>query len=344
MKIIITIDNYELREIVNQRLSQENDLEIIGVVQDITSLKSVLMVETPEVLIIDIELIGLDGIEFIRRFIQKENIAVIVITSQTQKGKHLALQALELGALDFVVKPPTDIQKGIELMLGDLIAKLKTVPSAKIENFNITKLFGINKRNELRNIVEPSQINKILAIGTSSGSVPFLKKFLTQLPEEFPGTVVITNLPSGFTKTFADKLNEISKVRISEAVHKEVIKPGKVLIAPGDLHSKVLKSGNKLQLIVENGEKINGQRPSIDVLMHSIAEQTPQQAIGLLISGNTDDGIHGFLEMKRAGAKNILLDNSTVVFDKLVLSAHELRAADFTVKPDKLINKILELI
>ncbi|MFH1052466.1 MAG: chemotaxis protein CheB [bacterium] len=344
MKIIITEDNHELREIIKNRLSQESYIDIIGIAQDIFSLKSLIMSEKPEVLIIDIELIGLDGMEFLRRFIQQENIAVIAITSQTQKGKHLALQTLELGVLDFVIKPPTDIQKGIESMLSELTIKLKSVPKAKIKNLNVDNQFGNARKPEA--IIKDEQIlkNKIIVIGSSTGSIPFLKKFLTQLPPEIPGMIVITDLPAGFTKTFADRLNEISKVKIREAVNKDNFKPGRVLIAPGDLHTKVFKIGNRFEVVVENGEKINGQRPSIDVLMHSVAEQAPNLTIGVLLSGNIADGIHGFLEMKRAGSKNILVDKTNLVFDELVSSASELRAADFTVKPDMLIDKILELV
>lgn len=344
MKVIITEENLELREIIKSKLLESGKYEIMGLAHDLFTLRSLLQSDKPDFLIIDVESLGLDGIEFLRKFIHQENIAVLAITPQTQKGKYSALQLLELGVLDFVVKPPTDIKKGIELMLQDLLFKLKSVPKANIDNFKVEKYFSSSAKTNA--MIKDNSIlrNKIIAVGSSTGSIPLLKRFLMMLPQEIPGMVVITDLPSGFTKTFADRLNELSKVKIWEAVNQDIVKPGTVMIAPGDMHTKVCRIGNKFQVIVENGEKVNNQRPSIDVLMHSLAEQAPKNTIGILLSGNTEDGIHGFLEAKRAGAKNIILDKATVVFDSLVIGAYELRSMDYIVKPDKLISTILELV
>jgi two-component system chemotaxis response regulator CheB len=344
MKIIFVIDNHELKEFLSEKISEIPNLELLGSVPNLFSIKQFLFDNKPDVIILDIDDVGIDSYDYLRKLIQSEKLAVIAIAPQTQKGKFLALQMMELGVLDFVVKPPTDLQKGTEQMLNELKEKLNLVNIAKIENILVDDFFSHQIEKTSVKIDSNKLRNKIVAIGSSSGSIPLIKKFLTRLPKEFPGMIIITPLPSGFSKTFANKMNEISNVKISEAVNKDLIEPGKVLIAPGDLHTKVLKQGNKFSVVVENGEKINGQRPSIDVLMHSLAEQCPQNTIGILLSGDTEDGIHGFLEMKRAGSKNILVDEKYLVFSTIVEAAKELRAADQIVKPDKLIKTIIDLI
>lgn len=344
MKIILIIDNHELKEFLREKISEIPEFELLGSIPNLFSIKQLLYDNKPDVLILDIDDVGIDSYEYLRKLIQSEKIAVIAIAPQTQKGKYLALQMMELGVLDFVVKPPTDFQKGSEQMLIELKEKLQLVSQAKVENLLVDDFFTRQTVKKVDSLDSEKLKNKIIAIGSSSGSIPFLKKILTQLPKEFPGMIIITPLPSGFSKTFADKMNEISKVKVSEAVNKDIIEPGKVFIAPGDLHTKVLKLGNKFSVVVENGEKINGHRPSIDVLMHSLAEQCPQNTIGILLSGDTDDGIHGFLEMKRAGSKNILVDENYLVFSTIAEGAKELRAADHIVKPDKIIKTVLDLI
>ncbi|MFC2130076.1 chemotaxis-specific protein-glutamate methyltransferase CheB [Bacteroidota bacterium] len=344
IKVLVIENNSDLRENLKKEILKDSGLELIGAVPDIQSTKNILSENKPDVIALDIELSGMDGIEFLRNLLTQNPIPVVIIGSMTQKGKYSVLQAMESGAVDFVTKPSTDIPKGLDNMIIDIRRKLKSAKSA-----NLACLTDIKKNNVTKNEIKApaglsEETDKFIAIGSSRGSTLVIKKILTQLPQTMPGIVIVHHLPRGFTKIFADKLNELSKLHVKEAENGDIVANGTVLIAPGDLHLKVIRSGGRFQVAVENGEKINGQRPSIDVMMHSVAEQAGLKAVGVLLSGISTDGAHGLLAMKRAGAKNISLTQETAIFYNLANSASELGAIDKQFSIDELVQGMIQLI
>jgi len=344
IKVLIIDDSALIREILKKGLSEDPDFEVVGETADFYVARDMIIEHRPDVITLDIEIPRMDSVEFLRKLMPQFPTPVVLISSHTQKGKYITMQAMEAGAVDFVPKPTSDIALGLKDMLLEIKIKLKMASTANVSIWKNKKFPTILKKDEEKTRILAEATNKVIAIGASAGGTEAIKKVISQLPPTTPGIVIVQHMPAGFTKTFADRLNETSYMRVKEAENGDRIKNGRVLIAPGDYHMKVIRSGGRYQVLIENGEKVNGQRPSIDVMMLSVAEQVGADSYGIILTGMGDDGAQGLLAMKTLGAKTIAQDEESSLIYDMPKNAFENAGVDIQLPLEEIPEALINLI
>lgn len=343
VKVLIVDDSALVRNILKQGLSADPGLEVVGTAQDVYVARDLIVEKKPDVLTLDIEMPRMDGLEFLRKLMPQFPLPVVVVSSLTQKGKYITIQALELGAVDFVPKPASDIARGLESMMFELRTKIKIASTANVAHWKNKRIESAqNKKNKASSLAEST--DKVIALGASTGGTEAIKKVIENLPSTTPGIVIVQHMPKLFTKSFADRLNEISYMHVKEAEDGDRIRTGNVLIAPGDFHLKVVRSGGQYVVKLNSGEKVNGHRPAVDIMMNSVAENVGGNAFGILLTGMGSDGAKGLKAMKDAGAKTIGQDQLTSVVYGMPKVAYEIGAVDFQLALEQIPVKLLQLI
>jgi two-component system chemotaxis response regulator CheB len=270
-------------------------------------------------------------------------VPVLMVSSLTQKGASVTLDALEAGAIDYVAKPHQNIYDGIDDIEKELIAKVKMVASsnlkARISKRVLSGESVIEKKYSLANTT-----NKIIAIGASTGGTVALTELVQSLPRDIPGTVIVQHMPAGFTDSFAKRLNEISEVEVAEAKDGDIISKGKVLIAPGDYHMVIRREGGQYKVKLGTGDKVSGHRPSVDVLFNSVSKYAGSNAIGIILTGMGSDGAKGLLQMRNNGAHTIGQDEKSCIVYGMPKVAYDIGAVEMQLSLEKINEKIIVLL
>jgi two-component system chemotaxis response regulator CheB len=344
IRVLLIDESAIVRDVLSKELAKDPSIEIAETTEVVFQSRDWIAEIHPDVVILDIEMKKIDGIEFLRKFMPQFALPVIVFSSTTQKGKHVTLQALESGAIDFIPRPAKDIARGLEDIMDEIIFKIKTASKANVSQWK-------NKKHDIikKMIDEPEEIptelsSQIIAIGASTGGTEALRKVITKLPVTMPGIVVVQHMYSGYTKTFADRLNELCPMQVKEAETGDMVLKGRVLIAPGDFHMKIRSLGDGYQVNCESGEKVNGHRPSIEILMMSVAEHAGPNAIGIILTGIGADGAVGLKAMKNTGAKTIAQDEATSVVFEMPKSALEMDCVDNLLPLDEIPDYLIKLV
>lgn len=344
IKVLIIDDSALVRDILNKGLSADSMFEVVGSAPDVFVARDMIVNLKPDVLTLDIEMPRMDGIEFLQRLMPQYPIPVVVVSSLTQRGRYITLQALEAGAVDYVPKPTSDVARGLKEMMLELRTKIKIASTANVshwKNKRFDKPRQFNSRG-LKALAEST--DKVIAIGASTGGTEAIRKIISELPPTMPGIVIVQHMPAGFTKTFADRLNELSLLQVKEAVTGDRVMNGRVLIAPGDFHMKVIRSGGYYQVVCQSGDKVNGHRPSVDVLMHSVAESVASNAYGVILTGMGNDGANGLKEMRNAGAKTIGQDESSSIVYGMPKVAMEIGAVEQQYPLEDITENLIRIV
>ncbi|GAG08754.1 unnamed protein product, partial [marine sediment metagenome] len=264
----------------------------------------------------------------LKKLMKHYPLPVIIVSSLTRKGGGLAMEALSLGALEVISKPSSAYSVGE--MSVQLIDKIRAVAGVRVEAKGERKSDkGIQAQMASRALSRTS--NKVIAIGASTGGTEALKVVLTAMPPNAPGTLVVQHMPAHFTTSFAERLNELSSMTIKEAEDGDSLVNGVALIAPGNYHMLLKRSGAKYYVQVKKGPLVNHQRPAADVLFHSVANYAGSNAVGVILTGMGSDGAHGLLKMKEAGARTVAQDEKTCIVFGMPKEAIKLGAADRVV-------------
>lgn len=309
---MLVIDDSALaRKILTDGLSSDPEIEVIGSAPDVYVARDKIVFQHPDVLTLDVEMPRMDGVEFLRRLMPQYPLPVIMVSALTAPGARVTLDALDYGAIDFVLKPTTSFGHNLHQMLDELIAKVKMASTVDVSGWK-------SEKKRRRRGPEPAAVltgstDKVIGIGASTGGTVALTRMIEEFPADMPGTVIVQHMPPKFTMMFAEKLNSIAKVEVKEAEDKDRILTGRVLIAPGGSHLSVVRSGGRYIVRVRDGEKVNGHAPSVDVLFHSLADQVGSNAVGVILTGMGRDGADGLLAMKRNGARTLAQDERTSV-------------------------------
>ena len=345
IRVLIIDDSALVRDILTQGLSADPSLEVVGAASDPYAARDKIVQTRPDVLTLDVEMPRMDGVEFLRRLMPQYPLPVVMVSSLTQRGKEITLQALEAGAVDFVAKPAANIADGLQSMMLELRTKIKIASTANVSHWK-------NKRDELFRFLQSTKsfvaasaaalasgartptralaesTDKVIAVGASTGGTDAIRRFLCELPPTCPGgVVVVQHMPAGFTKTFAERLNAESALRVKEAESGDRVMSGTALIAPGDKHLSVIRSGGRYEVRLSDEEKVNGHRPSVDILMFSVARNVGANAVGVILTGMGADGAAGLKAMREAGAETIAQDEATSVVFGMPKAAIECGAA-----------------
>ena len=316
IKVLIVDDSALVRAILKEGLNKDPEIKVVGTATDPFNARDLIVKLRPDVLTLDVEMPKMDGVEFLRKLMPQFPLPIVMVSSLTQRGKKITIDALDAGAVDFVSKPLSDVFKGLTNMMDELRQKVKLASKANVSHWKNRKRVPISRNRISASDTSLSEsTHKVIAIGASTGGTEAIKHVITKFPATFPGIVIVQHMPPGFTQLFAEKLDTICAMSVKEAENGDTVLPGKILIAPGDKHLEVYRSGGLYKIKLKDGEKVSGHRPSVDVMFNSVSKSVGGNAIGVILTGMGRDGAAGMLEMKNAGAKTIAQnENSCVVY------------------------------
>jgi two-component system, chemotaxis family, protein-glutamate methylesterase/glutaminase len=329
IRVLIVDDSAIVRKILAEALAGEPDIEIVGTAPDPYVARDKILSLAPDVLTLDIEMPRMDGITFLQKLMRFHPLPVIVISSLAQPACRIALQALELGAVDVLAKPGGPYSVG-ELRHG-LAQKVRAAALARLRRPPAQTAPAVASAPSLPPPVAlppHTATNALIAIGASTGGTEAIAAILGRLPASSPGTVIAQHIPPEFSRAFAARLHESCPMTVREARDGDTIQAGLALVAPGDYHMVVRRSGGRLYVGVKSGPRVCYQRPSVDVLFHSVAETAAAQAVGVLLTGMGSDGAQGMLRMHQTGARTIAQDEATCVVFGMPREAIALDAVD----------------
>ena len=344
IKVLVVDDSALVRSILADGLAKDPGIEVVGTAPDPYVARDKIVELRPDVLTLDVEMPRMDGVEFLRRLMPQYPLPVVMVSALTQRGKRITIEALEAGAVDFVTKPSTDVARGLTAMLDDLRHKVKEASRANVSHWKKDVY-----RRPSQGVVPGSRAlaestDKVVAIGASTGGTEAIKRVLARLPGATPGIVIVQHMPAGFTKTFADRLNDLCALDVKEASTGDRVRMGAALVAPGDKQMRVERSGGIYQVRCEDGEKVSGHRPSVDVLMNSVAESVGRNAVGVMLTGMGSDGAAGMLAMRKAGARTMAQDEASSVVFGMPKMAYEKGGAERLVALDDMASEIVKAL
>jgi len=322
IKVLIIDDSALIRSVLTEIINKEADMEVVGTAPDPLVAREKIKALNPDVLTLDVEMPKMDGLVFLERLMRLRPMPVVMVSSLTEKSSAITLQALELGAFDFVTKPKLDIRNGLAEYAEDLTNKIRGAAGARLLR-PMTRKAGTNpvQPKNSADVVLASEhrtfstTEKIILVGASTGGTEALKTLLIDLPADSPGVLITQHMPEAFTKTFAKRLDGLCRIAVKEAEHGERILPGHGYLAPGNRHLLIKRSGANYMTELSDGPPVNRHRPSVDVLFRSAANCAGKNSIGIIMTGMGDDGAVGMLEMHQAGAYTLAQDEqSCVVF------------------------------
>ncbi len=340
IKVLVVDDSAIVRKIFTEELSKEKDIEVIGTAPDPFVARDKILQLKPDVLTLDIEMPRMDGITFLKKLMKHYPLPVIIVSSLTPKGSALALEAMDSGAVEVIAKP------GGSYSVGEMGAQLaeKIRAAAKARPLRRDERSGPAVAATLSTRALAETTNKIVAIGASTGGTEALREVLVQMPPNSPGIVIVQHMPANFTRAFADRLNGLCKIRVKEAQDNDSAVPGTALIAPGNFHMLLKRSGARYYVQVKTGPMVHHQRPAVDVLFKSTAQYAGANAVGVILTGMGSDGAAGIKEMKDAGAKTIAQDEATSVVFGMPKEAIRTGAVDKVAPLPRVAQAILDMI
>jgi two-component system chemotaxis response regulator CheB len=304
VRVLIVDDSAVVRQLLTRDLAKDPGIAVIGTAPDPYVAREKIAELRPDVITLDVEMPRMDGITFLRKLMQHFPMPVIVLSSLTASGTQTAIEAMAAGAVEVLCKPGGAYT--VENLAPLLAQKIKVAARARVR---ASSLGGTAKPQAAMT----STTEKILAIGASTGGVQALTEVITQFPANAPGTVIVQHMPAKFTKSFAERLDSMCDVEVKEAVDGDGVVPGRVLIAPGDFHMLLRRSGARYFVEVKQGPEVHHQRPSVEIMFNSVAKYAGANAAGAILTGMGADGAQGLLAMRKAGAHTLAQDEATCV-------------------------------
>jgi two-component system chemotaxis response regulator CheB len=307
IRVLVVDDSAIVRKILTESLAAEPDLEVVGSAPDPYVARDKILALEPDVLTLDIEMPRMDGLTFLKKLMHYRPLPVIVISSIGRASCQTAIEAMRLGAVEVLAKPSGPYSVG-ELRTV-LAMKIRAAAASRIRKADVPETVPSAEPQPL----SPSAFHSssIIAVGASTGGTEAIETILTQLPEQVPGIVVTQHIPAGFSRAFADRLDQLCRIEVREAADGDYLIPGRALVAPGDYHMLLRKTSAGYRVAIRSGPRVCYQRPSVDVLFASVAEAAGARAVGVILTGMGSDGAEGMLKMKNAGAYNIAQDEAS---------------------------------
>ena len=340
IRVLIVDDSAIVRKIFTEELSKEPDIEVVATAPDPYVARDKIVLLKPDVVTLDIEMPRMDGLTFLKKLMRYYPLPVIVVSSLTPKGSKMALEALEEGAVEVLSKPGGAYSVGdMSVQLKERIRAAARVKMLRPSPSDVTRAPVKMMTNGLSETTQ-----KIIAIGASTGGTEALKEVLVPMPANAPGILVVQHMPAHFTTAFAERLNEICSVQVREARDGDSVISGQALIAPGNFHMLLRRSGARYYVAVKEGPFVHHQRPSVDVLFNSVAQYAGKNAVGVILTGMGADGAQGLLKMKQAGAKTIAEDEESCVVFGMPKEAIKAGAVDRIVPLSQICQEVIRQI
>ena len=297
VRVLIVDDSAVMRELLSTVLSADPDIEVVGTAPDPFIAREQIKALNPDVVTLDIEMPRMDGVTFLRKIMTLRPMPVVMISTLTQAGAEITLDALEIGAVDFIAKPTSNILSAMDGLASELQEKVKAAGRTRVRAHRprLSTPRGPN--------APPMRsAGRVVAIGASTGGVEALKVVLMGLPADCPPILITQHMPPRFTAAFAERLNKECPMKVSEAVHEEIVEPGHAYVAPGSHHLELVRQGSRYVCALSDGALVSGHRPSVDVLFRSVARVVGKATIGVILTGMGKDGAEGLLDLRHAGA------------------------------------------
>jgi two-component system, chemotaxis family, protein-glutamate methylesterase/glutaminase len=333
---VLTVDDSALmRQVLATLLSKDREIEVIGTAPDPYIAREKIKALNPDVITLDVEMPKMDGLTFLEKLMRGHQMPVVMVSSLTEVGCQTTLRALELGAVDFITKPKIDLREGMEEIAQELIEKVKAAARARVRPLNVKRETNPLTPHALPLTSRSAMIkttDTIIAIGSSTGGTEAVKDVLMALPPNTPPILITQHMPERFTKTWADRMNTLCHLSVKEAVDGDSLLPGHALVAPGNYHMTLARSGARYSVKITQDEPVNRHRPSVDVLFDSVARYAGGNAVGIILTGMGGDGAKGLLTMKQAGAFTIAQDEASCVVFGMPKEAIKLGGAE-TILP-----------
>lgn len=321
LKVLVVDDSAVVRQTLTEILLADKDIEEVVTAQDPYVAASRLKQFIPDVITLDVEMPKMDGLSFLQKLMSQHPLPVVMCSSLTEKNSETALRAMEYGAVDIIQKPRMDTKKFLDESRVLICDAVKGAARARVQRRS-RKTISSEKKNNADVILSKASnkamiqtTDTIIAVGASTGGTEALRTFVEMLPADFPGVVIVQHMPEHFTRSFAERLDSLSRMTVKEAADNDTVMRGRVLIAPGNKHMLLQRSGARYYVTIKDGPLVSRHRPSVDVLFRSAARYAGRNAVGVIMTGMGDDGAKGMLEMREAGAATIAQDEkSCVVF------------------------------
>ncbi len=347
IKVLIVDDSALVRQTLEDILSSDPDIEVIATAQDPFVAAQKMRIEKPDVITLDIEMPKMDGITFLQKLMAQHPIPVVICSTLAAERSATALRALDAGAVEIITKPTVGTKKFFEesriricdIVKAAAISKLKKVTEIRKVAPKLTADAVIEKPTKA--MLKTTE--KIVAVGASTGGTEALRVFLEKFPSDVPGIVIVQHMPENFTKAFSERLNSICKINIKEAQDGDSILRGQALIAPGNKHLLIKRSGARYYVEVKDGPLVSRHRPSVDVLFRSAARYAGKNAVGVIMTGMGDDGAKGMLEMKESGASTIAQDEASCVVFGMPKEAIKLGCVDKILPLERINQAVLDM-
>lgn len=352
IRVLVIDDSVLIRKILTEILNSSPDIEVIGAAADPLIAREMIKQLNPDVLTLDIEMPNMDGITFLRNLMRLRPTPVVMISTLTKKGAEVTLEALALGAVDFIAKPKVDVISTLSSYADEIINKVKMAARANVRNIENRTV----KIREPEKIIKTAGLasdpikkhaaagNKIIALGASTGGTEAIKTVVKDLPADTPPIVITQHLPAAFSESFVRHIDLITAMTATIPGHGQIVEGGHIYLAPGDKHMMVVKEGGHYVIRLNDDEPVNRHKPAVDVMFHSVARSAGANAVAVLLTGMGSDGAAGMKEMHDAGAKTVIQDERTSIVWGMPGAAYKLGCTDYVVPLDDVASKVLALV
>ena len=342
IRVLIVDDSAVIRRLLEKFLSSSPDIEVVGSAADPYIARDKLVQLKPDVMTLDVEMPRMDGISFLEKVMQHMPTRTIIFSSLAKTGSETYFRALEAGAIEIMEKPSIDVSQSMETLSAEIVEKVKAVAKARISPIKKIATPGSAVPKTSTSLARTT--HQLIAVASSTGGTEALKVFLSGMPANIPGTLVVQHMPSGFTKSFADNLNKMFPFEVKEAQEGDQVVPGRVLIAPGNYHMELYRSGAYYHVKLHQEAPLHSVRPAADYMMKSVAKYVGKNACGVVLTGMGKDGAEGLLEMKKAGAYCVAQNEETCVVYGMPQAAFNLGATDKVLPLDRIAGDLLAKI
>ncbi len=334
IKVLIVDDSALIRSILKEIIDNQPNMQLVGTAIDAYMAKEMVIQFQPDVITLDIEMPKVSGLTFLEKLMKAQPTPVIMISTLTQKGAAATLRALELGAIDYLPKPQFNVTTELKQYEKLIVEKINTAAKARVKKLTVYtphKTLSVGSVNN----------KTVISIGASTGGTEAIKHVLEPLPLNMPGIVMTQHMPAGFTATFARRLDSLCQIYVKEAEDREKVLPGHAYLAPGDRHLHLRKVSTGYIIRLEDGERVSGHKPSVDVMFESVSESAGKDATAVLLTGMGKDGARGMLTIRQNGGHTIAQDEASSVVFGMPKEAIKLNAANQIVSLDKISQAIV---
>lgn len=335
IRVLVVDDSIMFRETLSRGMSEDLGIEVVGTATDPFMARDKILELEPDVLTLDVEMPKMNGIEFLRKLMPQYPLPVVVVSAI---GSNV-FDALDAGAVDFVTKPDLGNRISVNAFINELIIKIKIASTAKVGQL---KRGSASIQAPLN--VSIARMDTIIAIGASTGGTEAIFSVINSFPKETPGIVIVQHMPPIFTKMYAERLNKTCPMEVKEAENGDVVKSGRVLIAPGEYHMELNQDKRGFYVKCFKGERVNGHCPSVDVLFNSVAKTAARNSIGILLTGMGNDGAKGLYNMKKSGAHTIGQDEKSCIVYGMPMVAYNIGAVGSQLSLSEIPGAVYKLL